>query len=550
MSTRTLNGVLAVIVVLGMAGFYWHQSRGSTDSLDRLYRTSLGFGGKEPSFGVASAHPLATEVGMDVLHNGGNAVDAAIAVSYALGVVEPHGSGIGGGGTMMVYPGAGKEPTVYDYREISSYSGQTSPLAIGVPGFVKGMEAVHKDFGTRKMAELIEPSVRLASDGYSLTALDESRLENTQFRMPVRELPHMYPKGQPLKRGDILRQQELAQILELIQQEGADGFYRGSIAKELVRKAPSITLDDLARYRVLKKKPVKGRFAGYDVYAPPAPSGGIMMIQFLQVAEALKVEETKGKPSDFVHLSSEIYKCTYKDRLYKVGDPAFVQVPEEEMISKQHTLKLTKEVSRNQLSKEQKLELDSAADQEDHDNTTHFVVVDRDGMMVSATNTVSGYYGSGVYVKGFFLNNQLKNFSLSANLPNRFQPGKRPFSYTTPMILIKDGESMIGIGSAGGRKITEMVGQVLIRHLAYGQSIEDSLKGPRSYVDLANNTVVNEKTFPPKVSQTLMQRGYSKIKTDDPWAYGSVQTIRVDLRNGKLEGGADPRRDGTWRAEH
>ncbi|OYD09931.1 gamma-glutamyltransferase [Paludifilum halophilum] len=551
MKTKTLNILLSVIVVLGMTGFYLSEAFGKDPSQRRLYDTSLfEKGGGEQGYSVASAHPLATDIGMDILARGGNAVDAAIAISYALGVVEPHGSGIGGGGTMLVYPADGKEPVIYDYREVSPYSGARSTQGIGIPGFVLGMETAHNDFGSVKMADLIDPSIQLARQGHPITSIDESRIERAAYRMPTADLPNYYPNGVGLKEGEILKQEELARTMEQIQQQGSDVFYKGAIGREIAGKVDSITMADLARYRVEKKKPVRGTFAGYEVLAPPAPSGGIMLIQMLQMAESLQIDKTKDLKADFVHLTGEIYKRSYRDRLQKIGDPDFVDVPQQRMTTVDHAEELAADIPKKKLSQDLKLKLDSQADQEDHDNTTHFVVVDQNGMMVSATNTVSHFFGSGVYVKGFFLNNQLKNFSLTQKYPNRYEPGKRPYSYTTPSVLVKKGESVIGIGSAGGRRIPAMVSQTLIRHLKYGMPIQEALKAPRSYVKIEDNTVAMEKEFPDSVRTELSRRGYPATATSSPLYFGSIQVIKMDLKTGRFEGGADPRRDGTWSAEY
>jgi gamma-glutamyltranspeptidase/glutathione hydrolase len=549
MKVKTLNILLTIIVVAGMTGVYLYEGlvKPATSAQDLKEYTIEG---GNPGYSVASAHPIATNVGMDILAQGGNAVDAAVAISYALGVVEPHGSGIGGGGTMVVHPGSGQEPVIYDYRDIAPYNGMMSPLGIGIPGFVKGMEAVHADYGSMDMKELIEPSIQIATEGHELTFIDESRIERSAFRMPLNELPHMYPDGVGLQRGEVLVQNELAQTLEMIQEQGSAAVYEGPIAQEIVQKVPQITLNDLKRYEVLKKPALKGEFNGYNIYTTGAPSGGIMLIQMLQMAEALKVEATKEKPADFIHLTGEVYKRSYRDRLRKIGDPAFVEVPEAELVSKEYSLQLASDINMSQLSDDYKDELDSEADLEDHDNTTHIVVIDRDGMMVSATNTVSGYFGSGVYVKGFFMNNQLKNFSINPEFPNRPQPGKRPFSYTAPAILEKEGEALIGIGSAGGRRIPAMMSQVLIRHMKFGMSISDAMKAPRSYVEITDDSVAMEREIPDAVRQELLNRGYSEAANSSPIYFGGTQMLRLDLKTGKIDGEADTRRDGTWSVEY
>ncbi|SMO32320.1 gamma-glutamyltransferase [Melghirimyces algeriensis] len=550
MSNRLFHIMLTLVVIFGMAGVTWYKSQSPYDNV-LMKRPGIGeaksfVSHSSLSYGVAAAHPLAANVGMDVLENGGNAVDAAIAVSYVLGTVEMHGSGVGGGGTMLVHPGKHGEPVVYDYREIAPMSGQKPEKGVGVPGFVMGMERVHQDFGSQPLAKLIEPAVRLAEEGYHADWIDRQRLNNAAYRMPIRQLPHLYPDGAPVEEGELIRQEELAQTYRKIQQHGANVFYRGEIAKRIVQNVDGLTMNDFARYQVLKKKPLRGSFAGYEVLAPPAPSGGTMFIQSLQMAEALKIEDTRNDPATFHHLMGEINRRAYKHRLKTVGDPKFVQVDEQTWTDPAYARELAKDISPDRLLNE-KLELDSEADREDHDNTTHFVVVDKNGMMVSVTNTVSHFFGSGIYVDGFFLNNQLKNFSLSASSPNRIQGGKRPYSYTTPAIFAKDKKPVLGIGSAGGRRIPAMVNQVVIRHLLFGQPLEQAMAAPRSVGEIGKNTITVEEKMDLKAQQALRQRGYRVDTSHGPLYFGGIQTLKIDYRSKKITGGADPRRSGVWR---
>ncbi|WP_245807662.1 gamma-glutamyltransferase, partial [Halobacillus massiliensis] len=229
---------------------------------------------KDELYGVSSDSEIATEVGMKVLGQGGNAADAAIAVSYVLGVVEPYGSGIGGGGTMLIHPEKGSEqaPVVYDYRETAPDSENVPESGTGVPGFVKGMERVHNDFGTLKMEKLIEPSINFASNGAAVSNTLHNYLKKEKDRMP--KLDHMYPDGDPIEAGKVLKQKQLAETLKSIQQDGTSAFYSGDIAESINDEESKMDKDDLESYEVEAKKPIKSRFGGYDVFAPPPPSGG------------------------------------------------------------------------------------------------------------------------------------------------------------------------------------------------------------------------------------------------------------------------------------
>ncbi|WP_101842417.1 gamma-glutamyltransferase [Halobacillus sp. Marseille-P3879] len=499
------------------------------------------------SYGVTSDSEIATEVGMKVIEQGGNAVDAAIAVSYVLGVAEPYGSGIGGGGTMLIHPekGSGESPVVYDYRETAPDSESAPESGIGVPGFVKGMDKVHEDYGSVDMKQLIEPSINFASNGITVSETLHNRLKGAEYRMP--DLDHMYPDGEAIEAGEVLEQHQLADTLRAIQEDGPDAFYSGDLASEMNNEEKKLDEDDLESYEVNISEPIQGEFGDYDVVAPPPPSGGIMLLQSLEMAEELNIEETKEKPVDYAMMMGMINRVSYKDRLENVGDPEYTDVPVKKMLAEDHIKALASDINGSDLSEEYRSKLDSDADLEDHENTTHFVVVDKDGMMVSVTNTLSNFFGSGEYVEGFFLNNQLKNFSNSENSPNRPEPGKRPFSYTTPTVLAKNGNPVIGIGASGGRRITPIVAQQLVRMIKFNEPVQSSVEEPRTFLELDEDTlqVENDYVFLDDPENLGINVKYSDRTT----YFGSVQGLVIDYENNKIHGASDPRRQGSWESE-
>lgn len=543
MSNKTLHIILSVIVIVGMIFvFIFEGNNYNSAAFERTIPEH-----KQYKYGVAAAHPEAVRVGMKILEEGGNAVDAAIAVSYALGVVEPFGSGIGGGGTMLIHPYSKKqEPIIIDYREVAPYSGVIPQNGIGVPGFVKGMELAHSKHGSLPMNKLIQPSIDLAEKGFEVTPLLHGRLRDAQYRMPVSELPHFYPNGKPIEPKKLLQQKELANTLRAIQKSGSKAFYTGIIAKDIEMKSGGVKVSDLSKYQANEKEPLRIKFGNYQMVTSPPPGGGIMLAQSLMLADELDVEKTQDMSADFIHLLAETQKRVNYARMRNVGDPNFVNVPVQDMLSKDYIQNLSKDVSPNRTSDKYKVMVETLADQEDHDNTTHIVVVDKDGNMVSVTNTLSNFFGSGVYVDGFFLNNQLKNFSILKSSPNRAQFGKKPISYTAPTIFAnKSGRPVFAIGSAGGNRITPVLTQVIIRVLKYNMPIQTAINQPRFVVD--ENQIIVEQMLPPEVEQQLRQKGYTVSVKPSSLFYGGVQGLRMNRSENTIEGGFDSRRDGAFR---
>ncbi|WP_146817370.1 gamma-glutamyltransferase [Halobacillus faecis] len=541
MENKGIFVTLFIVVTLGVGWVYYSQGTFQTDIPDYEVEATPPLETSE-GYGVSSTHPLAVKVGMQVLKDGGNAVDAAVAVSYMLGVVEPYGSGIGGGGEMLVLPSGNEEPVNYKYKEIAPPSGGSPTYNFAVPGMVKGMEAVHEDFGTVEMAQLLDPAIQYASYGFQTDAFLTGRLKGAAYRMRIDELDNFYPGGTAIEPNEKLRQPELASTMKKIQEQGSDALYSGEITDEIVSKVRGITKEDFESYEVVKNEPVQGEFAGYQVYSSPPPLAGVTLIQSLQMAEMLDIEQTKGHPADYIHLIGEISKRTYDDRLSEIGDPRFYENDIQELTTKPYSEELASTISMDKLSDQYEVN-DSEADIEDHDNTTHFVVVDKNGMMVSATHTLSNFFGSGRNIAGIFLNDTMRNFSISGLPPNNQEPGKRPRSFTAPTILT-NGEKVIGIGTPGGKRIPMVLTQVLTQNLLFNEPIEEAIQAPRFYIE--DNNIFVEKEFDKGVRRELEARGYNVYLKDSPFYYGGVQALVVDRANTTMYGGADSRRDGTW----
>lgn len=538
---------LAVLLVGGYA--IVQQFNSETDN--KLYKkinkfeSSKEINHSSGGYGVSSSNPIAVEVGMDVLEEGGNAVDAAVAVSYALGVVEPYGSGIGGGGGMLILPGdQSDKPAFFDYRETSPTSSEDSEEGIGVPGFVKGMETVHEKYGSKKMDELIEPAIKLANDGFPVGQQLAERLKGAQYRLSEDEIPNFFPGNQPIEEGEKLEQPELGETLELIKEKGSDVFYNGELAEEIADEVPGIQKSDLEEYSVEEREPVQGEFAGYDVISAPPPFSGITLIQSLQMAEMLNVQKAEEDTALFTHLTSEITNRANSDRVKHIGDPAFSEIDEKELTDKEYSRELAQDVSLNRLS--EKYQLKGKDLEEEHISTTHFVVTDKDGTVVSVTNTLSNFFGSGENVEGFFLNNNLNNFNNIKNSLNYYEPGKRSRTFTAPTILRKDNE-VIGIGTPGGSRIPMMLTEVLVRHLLFKESLQDAIDAPRFSIE--NNHLYTEFQYPTSIREELEGMGYDVEEKSSSIYYGGVQAIVIDQKDNVIYGGADPRRQGTWKVK-
>jgi len=550
MNNKVFISILTVVAVIGLAFVYYKQGLFENETEE-----DAEYNVEDPKalesnegYGVSASHPLAVKTGMEVLENGGNAADAAVAVSYALSVVEPYGSGMGGGGEMLILPADEEEPTAYQYREVAPESG-AEPDSFAVPGFVKGMETINDDLGTKEMDELMQPAVDYAEDGFEADKNLVSRLKKASYRMVTDDFPAFFSEGEVIEPKDEVVQPELADSLKAVQKDGAKAFYDGELTEDILDYEESLEPEDLKSYEMKTEKAAHGEVNGYDIYGAPPPLSGITFIQSLKMAEETvdfdpSKEENKAK---YIHLLGEITKQTYGDRLTSIGDAEFEDLDSmEELTSDAYVEDLVDSISKDSPSEGFELN-DSVSDEEDYNNTTHFVVVDKDGTMVSTTNTLGNFFGSGNSVNGFFMNNNMENFSKKEDITNSAEPGKTSRSFTSPAI-IKNDDKTIGIGSPGGKRIPIIMADVLYKYLIQDEELEDAIEADRVYVD--NDDVLTEMDLEEDTEEELESMGYEVYTNDsDAEFYGGIQALIVDEESQSIYGDADKRRDGTWQVK-
>lgn len=485
---------------------------------------------------LSTAHPLATEAGMRIMRQGGNAVDAAIAVSFALGVVEPYASGLGGGGVMLISkPESAAD--VLDYRETAPMSGIISESESGIPGFVRGMQVLHEQYGELVWSELIEPAVQLAEEGYPANEAIVRQLNKSSQLDPLL-FPMFFPNGETIKVGELIVQPLLARTLRSIQLYGGDWFYEGELADRMVEKIEGFAKSDFHSYKVQHKKPIVAQYAGCEMLTAPLPFGGVTLLQAIKMSEQHRLHEYEPHSSMFYHIWGECMAQCYKVRKEQLGDPDYIVVDVDELTKDETITAWVEQMDVNQLSRQASLG--------DVANTTHFVIMDASGMCVSATHTIGGFFTTGLSIGGFFMNNQLRNFTEDERSPNRPSPGKRPQSYVCPTIF-RNEEQTLAIGAAGGKRIPLTLAMVIMRMLKQGQSIEEALAADRFFID--EGIMYSEAPLLDSIRAELEHIGYEVQHNPDAMFYGGVQALQLMHRSGKMVGAADPRRGGGWLKE-
>ncbi|MDD9205869.1 gamma-glutamyltransferase [Georgenia sp. 10Sc9-8] len=484
------------------------------------------------AMGVSAGHPAAVEAGTTVLQGGGNAVDAAIATAFAVAVVEPYASGIGGGGAALVVP-TDAAPAAYDYREVVAEGGVIPPSSIGIPGFVAGMAELHSDHADLPWAEVLEPAIELAREGHPASEMLVVRLREDRGPGIAAEHPQFAADGRPLAAGDVLVQEELAATMQTLAEEGAASFYEGSIAEDLV-SVEGIDRASLTGYEVQRNEPVRGEVGEHEVLAAAPPLPGVALVQMLQVAEALGVAGTEPGSAEYVHQMSSAWQVADDTVSTELGDPDFVDVPVDELTDAARNADLAAAVTPS----------GPVAGAPRPGNTTHVSVVDAEGLTVSMTNTIMHWWGSGTYHQGFFLNDQLTRFEALDTPQNQPAPGRRSVSWSLPAVVV-DGQDrpVLVIGSPGGRLIPNILAGVIARWSLLDQPLPEAVAAPRFHLE--GSTLQVEESLPSDTAEELRDLGY-QIEEVPPEVYlfGSVQALAVDHGTGAVAGATDDRRQG------
>lgn len=490
-------------------------------------------------YGVSAGHPDAVEAGMEVLDNGGNAADAAVAAAYAVSVVEPFASGIGGGGSVLIQE-QGEDPQAYDYREVVPEGGIPSS-DIGVPGFTAGMNEFHADYGTAEWEELLDPAVTLA-DSSEVSGLLAEQLESGEDRLPISELSHFYPDGEPLEAGSTVEQDELAETLRDIRDNGSSTLYEGEAGESLASQIEGIDAASLEAFEISQNDPSIGTYAGYDIIGAAPPLPGISVIQMLQMLEEKGSMEAGRDSTDFIHDTAMSWRLASQFIETDYGDPNFVDVPVDELTDLEQNAELAAEISDDSLISEEE-----ASSYTGDPNTTHITVVDEDGTFVSMTNTLTNFWGSGEYADGYFLNNQMDRFDIGEGSVNEPEPGRRSVTWSSPMLVANDDGPVLGIGSPGGERIPIMLAQVISDWTVNDASLEEAIEAPRFHLD--GDELVMEEQPETEQREELLAIGYEDIREQPtPLYFGSIQALALDQETGELSGARDQRREADWQS--
>jgi gamma-glutamyltranspeptidase / glutathione hydrolase len=531
---------------------------------------------------VASVHSLATDAGVEVMRNGGNAVDAAVATGFALAVVHPQAGNIGGGGFMLIRMADGKLHFL-DYREkapaaatVDMYwdkQGNVIPdmstvgyKAIGVPGSVAGMAEAEKKWGKLGLAKVMAPAIRLAKDGFPLP-WEYAREFQSKRLAQFPESRHIFQRdGKFYEQGEIFKQPELVHTLERIAAD-PDSFYHGDLAKEIAKAIQKgggiITAQDLANYEVKDREPVHGTYRGYDIYsAPPPSSGGVALVEILNILEKFDLASLGADSAEAMHLAVEAYRRAFMDRADFMGDPDFARVPVAQLIDKNYAGAWRESINPDHASISKDLRrpagafnnLDNVARAtgSEPNETTHYSVVDADGNAVAVTTTLNGGFGSYVTAEGlgFLLNNEMDDFAAKVGVPNMYGliqgpanavgANKRPLSAMTPTIVTKDDKLFLVLGSPGGPTIITTVANLLMGVIDYGLDIQQAVDAPRFHNQwLPDKTVVERKRFSPDTLKLLKAEGHTIDDKNSYW--GDAECIIVDPKTGERLGGHDER---------
>jgi len=536
---------------------------------------------------VATEQRLASAVGAEMLSQGGNAIDAAVAVGFALAVVLPNAGNLGGGGFMLIRDAKQAEIVALDFRETApaaasrnmflNQAGEViagkstrTPYSVAVPGSVAGLLLAAKQYGSLSLDRLLAPAINLAENGFEVSpvlaqqfSLQRAHLE----RWPsTRQVFFKHKEGSPpceisacpssslttYSAGERLTQQDLAKTLRLIAEQGESGFYKGRVAQAIVETLESadkpMTLDDLAGYRAIKRTPVRGTYRGFDIFSmPPPSSGGVHLIQMLNLLEKYPLTDFGAGSAQTIHLIAESARLAYADRATHLGDSDFVNVPTKGLISKAYAEHLRPAINLTRVTPSRLIKAGQAGDYES-EQTTHFSIMDSLGNVVSCTYTLNLNFGSGIVARGtgVLLNNEMDDFSAKPGAPNAFgllggnanaiEPGKRPLSSMTPVIIMKDQQPWLATGTPGGARIITTVLQNVLNVIDFKMNIAEALSVPRVHHQWMPDYLRIERGFSPDTVRILKEMGH-EIRVMP--TMGRVQTVQQQF--GVLYGASDPR---------
>ncbi len=531
---------------------------------------------------VVGPERLASEVGLDMLRRGGNAVDAAVATGFALAVTYPRAGNLGGGGFMLIHLAKDKRDTFIDYREMApkaatrdmflDESGEVDKMreyfslqAAGVPGTVAGLLYALDKYGKLSREEVLAPAIALAQKGFPVTfpLAHEigQRAEMLAKNPPAREV-FFHPDGKPYDIGETWRQPDLAWTLQQIARDGRDGFYKGPVADRIVAAMRAgdgiMTAQDLAGYRVAEREPVRGSFHGFEVVsAPPPSSGGIHVIEMLNILEGYDLKAMGHNSADYIHYLAEAMKRAYADRSEYLGDPDFVEVPTAKLIDKDYAAALRKSIDPVKSTPAADIGPGLPIPHEGHD-TTQFTIADAEGNLVSNTYTLNFSFGNHQVVPGtgMLLNNEMADFAADPGTANAFglvqgernriEGRKRPLSSMTPTLVLRDGKPWLATGSPGGSQIITTVLQVLLNAMAFDMNVATAAASPRVHDQWQPDVLLLEQGISPDTVELLQQRGHPVELTKR--TLGRTESIM--LEDGWMLGATDTRRPGGYVATY
>lgn len=561
--------LFGIFLLLGLAFFSsgMGQTSGHPPADPHLPRNFIGKNGM-----VVAAHPLAAEAGLDMLKKGGNAVDAAIATAFALNAAEPFASGIGGGGFIVIFRAKGKKVKVINFREKApagayptmfeekgdekDFWRTNTGLAVAVPGALAGWTLALEKYGTRPLSDVMQRAIEIAERGYevSLTFSSINKEEYEKLAQNAGEDTCYLNGGFPFEPGDFFRNPDLAATFRIIAAKGAKEFYKGDIARKIVDAVQAhqgiITLQDLASYKAIELDPLKGTYKDFTLYslAPPG-SGGLHVIQLLRIIENWPVKEWGHNSVPYIHHISEALRFIFADRERYLGDPDFISIPIDKFLSNEYASRIISLIKPDRLADSYPF---SRWDEREHprENTTHVCVADKDGNIVSLTQSINHFFGSGIIPEGtgFLLNNHMDDFSddpASVNAPNS---NRRPVSSMGPLIMFRKESPYLVLGSPGGTRIFSSLAQIILNTLEFGMSLDEAIEAPRFFTYSSNGKARSlsvESRLPEATVKKLEEIGH-KITIREAYDkyFGGAQGIMILKDKSLILGGADSRRDG------